>query len=504
MVHTSVFQHKSPFYTSLHSKERSADYRVFINGTEAEVYACRISAYPFNRVWPGFQRNVDQTEIASFVNIVSDETITVEIEPKSKNIDGKIMIKPYSKAIQWERVGDRIRFQLTENGGYVFQIDDYHELLYLFNNKPLPCEDPDSVTYFFGAGVHFPGKIRLKSNDVVYLDKDAYVYGCLFAENAENIRIYGNGIFDDSCEERMPEAGYDSYVNGNVKFYDCRNLCLEGVGFTNSALWCVSLYHCFDATLDGIRIFGQWRYNTDGIDTVNCRRIHIKNCFVHSFDDAVTVKGTDRYSHENCQDILVEGCILWCDWGKTCELGLETAAFEYKNITFRNCDVLRGGNTVCDIQNGDYADIHHILFEDLRVDLEAFYTPEVMQREETQTYEEKDQCQITRILSIHNKRFREIYAFLGLSQPDSERKPGDPLYAAVRNVTVRNISLYCDPTLVDRFGNGCAKIFLLNAVPTSQIAKIRVENVFLNGKKLSPDKITVSSEGIEEGTLTVE
>lgn len=132
-----------------------------------------------------------------------------------------------------------------------------------------------------------PGKIVLKSGDSVYLDKNALVYGCLFAENAENIHIYGNGIFDDSGEERFCEHCYEPYTNGNVKFYDCKNVKIEGVGFANSAIWCVNLFHCSGVEIDGINVFGQWRYNTDGIDIVNSNGIVIRNSFVHSFDDTI-------------------------------------------------------------------------------------------------------------------------------------------------------------------------------------------------------------------------
>ena len=191
-----------------------------------------------------------------------------------------------------ERAGDRIAFTLKENGGYVLELDDYHGFLYIFNNNPVVCENPESVTYYFGPGVYMPGKIVLKSGDSVYLDKNALVYGCLLAENAENIHIYGNGIFDDSGEERFSEHCYEPYTNGNIKFYDCKNVKIEGVGFTNSAIWCVNLFHCINVNIDGINVFGQWRYNTDGIDIVNSKGVVIRNSFVHSFDDTITIKGS--------------------------------------------------------------------------------------------------------------------------------------------------------------------------------------------------------------------
>ena len=48
-------------------------------------------------------------------------------------------------------------FSLKENGAYVLEIDDYHGLLYIFNNKPVLCDCPEKITDYFGKGVHFPG-----------------------------------------------------------------------------------------------------------------------------------------------------------------------------------------------------------------------------------------------------------------------------------------------------------------------------------------------------------
>ncbi len=504
MISVSRFCHIPSERVSIaHEVGISADYKVFVNGREVSVYTCRISEYPFNRLWPGFQRPVNQTEVVSFVNLVADEAVEIEVQPLKKSLDGNVMVKPASKRITPERVGDRVRFPLADNGGYVFEIDDYHGLLYLFHNKPVPCDDPASVTHYFGPGVHFPGKIVLHSDESVYVDKDALVYGCIYAENAENIRIFGNGIFDDSGEARYTEFWYDSYVNGNLKFYDCKNLRVEGVGFVNSAMWCVNVFHCFDVVLDGINVFGQWRYNTDGVDIVNSRRVTLKNSFIHSFDDTVVIKGVDRYAYENCSDIRTENCVLWCDWGKTCELGFETAAPEYERIVFRNCDVLRGGNTLCYIANGDCAYIHDVIFEDLRLELEPAYTPEIVQRSEEQVYTGVGETAIARILSIHNVRFREKYAFMGLPEAESEIPLGDPRYAGVRDVQVRKIDLICPPALAEKMGKGIAQILIRKAIPTTEFKNITVEQIRLNGAELHREDMTVACEGCGEDLLTI-
>ncbi len=503
MVSCSEFKHvweKSVFPCEV---PNSKDYKVLLNGKEVNVYTCRISAYPFNTWWPGHQRPVNQTEIVSYVNIVSDEEIDLEVVPLTKSVNGKVMIKPYSKEVNYEKTENSIKFSLKENGAYVLEIDDYHGLLYIFNSKPVLCENPDDVTYYFGKGVHFPGKITLKSNESVYVDKDALVYGCIFAEDAENIRIFGNGIFDDSGEERFSEHCYEPYTIGNVKFYDCNNISIEGVGFTNSAVWCINIFHCSNMVMDGMKVFGQWRYNTDGVDIVNSNNITIRNSFIHSFDDTITIKGIDRYYQYSNYDMLFEHNVLWCDWGKTCEIGLETAAPEYKNIVFRDCDILRAGNTACDIQNGDNADVHDIVFEDIRMELESFYTKPVLQSNQEMVYNAKDSLEVASVLRVRNKRFREMYQFLKPGDFESEIKIGDPRFAAVHNITYKDIKVYCDEKLFEEYGTKILTFVVENEIPTSDYSNFVVENLSINGVKVLAHDIRMSFNGVGFDILTM-
>ena len=501
MISYSEFKHlntKSPFTLDM---QKSKDYRVYHSDKEIPVYTCRISKYPFNTWWPGHQRFADQTDTVSFVNIVSDEDVTLTVEPVGMSCDCRIMLKPYSKGVIPEVKNGKISFKLIENGGYVLELGDYHNLLYVFNNRPVPCENPKAVTYYFGEGVHFPGKITLKSGDSVYLHKNAYVYGNIFAENAKNIKIYGNGIFDDSGEERFSEHCYEDFTIGNIKLYDCENVEINGVGFTNSAIWCVNLFHCKNVDINGIKVFGQWRYNTDGIDIVNSKEISIKNSFIHSFDDTVTVKGIDRYCFENNENIFVENCTLWCDWGKTCEIGLETNCDRYNNIVFHNCDVIRGGNTVCDIQNGDCAEVENITFENIRVELESFYTKSVLQLSDDMKYTADGDIEIPFIFSIQNRRFREQYSFLmnDAVSPYS-KKQGEDGFASVKGVAVRNIKVYCDEKILKAKPlRDILKISVENSFDGAEYSGITVEGISLVGAEVTEKDLSVKSEGkIEE------
>ncbi len=478
---------------------KSTDYTVTLQGQNVPVCTCRISAYPFNRWWPGHQRQIEQSEVVSFVNIIADEAVTLSVTPHTRTDLSVARVRPRSKNIALQQSGDTLSFTITQSGGYVLEMGDYHGLLYIFVAPPVAR--PENVTHYFGKGVHFTDKLVLHSGDTVYLDKDAYVYGCIFAKGQENIRLCGNGILDDSNEKRKQQDYMDDSPNGNLKFIDCKNVEIEGIGITNSAIWCVNVFRCTDVHIKDLHVFGQWRYNTDGIDVVNSKRIHIENSFVHSFDDTIVLKGLDNYDTQNNEDMLIENCTLWCDWGKTMEIGLETAAPLYHNITFRNCDVLRGGDTVCDIQNGDYAIVQNITFENINMELDSAYTQSLVQQSDDHVYDKQGTVDIPRIFSITNYRFREYYSFLDLGETRPAYPDGDPRLASVKNVLLKNVNVIASDDLVERFGKDCTRIRIKNTIPTTEYSDITVDGISLNGRPLGKDEVTLIFDGVSPELL---
>ena len=97
MFSYSEFQHTYKIPHMAINVPKSEDYRVFAKGAEIPVYTCRISRYPFNSWWPGYERPIDQTEVVSYVNLVGDEAVTLEIEAKKAH--RRILVKPYSKGL---------------------------------------------------------------------------------------------------------------------------------------------------------------------------------------------------------------------------------------------------------------------------------------------------------------------------------------------------------------------------------------------------------------------
>lgn len=491
MFSFSKFEHHTKKVYFNHEVPVSKEFRVIVNGIEVPVYSCRISKESFNRGWPGYQRAINQTVEASYVNLVSDEELCVEVITDTKY--ERAFVKPYSKEIKTQAGGGKITFTIKENGQYILELDSHCHCLYIFNNKPYVCEEPEKVTHYFGAGIHFPGKIALKDNDVVYIDKDAYVYGCLLLDNVHNVRVYGNGIMDNSGEERF-DGPVVELMNGNLRMYHSQNVVIEGVAFQNSPFWCVAIFGCFDVVFDDIKIFGQWRYNTDGLDICNSQRITVKNSFIQSFDDTIVFKGMDRYWDEeqtvyypaiDNKDILVENCVFWSDWGRVIEFGFETACREYKDIIVRNIDVVKGCHAIISFHNGESAEMHDILVEDIRVEYESFYNAPQLQRDDDDVYTCQDEPMIPNLFDISDDRYKKYWGELGALNPHPKIDLSGIEYASVHDIVVRNIKVYYDEKIPKNQGRYNVPIVIDKTIPEIKTYNILLENIIVNGTKLS-------------------
>ena len=115
MYSYSDFKYKGTSFCDVFEVPMSDAYKVELCGKEIPVYSCRISAYPFNTWWPGHQRPVNQTDLVSYINLVSDEEITLTVEPLKSKDYKKVMLKPYSKNVRTKEKDGKITFTLKSD-----------------------------------------------------------------------------------------------------------------------------------------------------------------------------------------------------------------------------------------------------------------------------------------------------------------------------------------------------------------------------------------------------
>lgn len=398
----------------------NSDFEVRLNGELCQARECRVSAMPFNTIWPGHQRPLDQTELASYVSFESDAPVDCRITPD--RAFRKATVRPLSKSVQVAVLNGAISFRLEKPGFYVLELDDSHKVLHIFFNAPKDFPEKTGATYYFGPGKHIANAINLKDNDSVYIDANAIVYGAIYGRGVKNVHIFGHGVIDGSSFERLGRATYMHLLHGNIAFYNSSDISVEGVILMNSPTWVARFFNCQNVNISNIKLVGQWRYNTDGIDLVNCQRCTVRHCFVRAFDDVLVVKGIKEYDSLPSSDLLFEDCVLWCDWGRTCEIGAETWASEFARIRFNDCDLIHNSCKALDIQACGPAKIHDITFENLRLEYQEYNLTEVYQCTESM-------------------KFTPIKGALTWLCIENRRWDYAAPYSAIGDITVKDISI---------------------------------------------------------------
>jgi hypothetical protein len=495
-------------------EDESTDYKVTVNGNPVFVHYARVSAYPVNQVFRDYQRPLDQTEISSFSSW--DMIGPVKIEVTTRCPVHSVKIRPYSSGIKPCLDGDTIHFTISHTGQYTVEVNDYHNVLHLFANPPeerAPDQNNPDVLYF-GAGVHCPGIIRLHSGQTIYLADVAIVYGAILSEHSENIVIRGRGILDGSKFNR-----YD--ITGLVCLYDCKNVNIEGITIRDSAVFNFAIIASSQIHIKLVKIVGQWRYNTDGIDFINCQSCSVEDSFIRTFDDSLCIKGYKSFGpflyrlrtvnglikqpysvdgiegtfselqqrfgcypcpSDMCHDIKFIRCVIWCDWGRAMEIGAETVAHEIKDILFENCDLIHCSGIAMDLQNLDRALCHHIVFQDIRVEMDDEFPKPVMVKNKGQSYKALYDGYLPKLFVIDIKE--------GYVSHDTER-------GYVEDICLKNISVSAAKMPI---------IQLAGYDNKHQVKHVLIENIRLNGQPIM-DLVTcniVTNEFVQDIELIKE
>jgi polygalacturonase len=240
---------------------------------------------------------------------------------------------------------------------------------------------------------------------------DGIRHGLIYAQNAKNISITGQGVIDGRgtafMDEARPHIGADfdrgrtrqgdSYLPADIVpedgpiAYDyrpgmmlvmlnCEDIILRDVTFKDSPEWTIRFGECDNVLVDGISIYNNLMIpNSDGIHCTASRNIRISNCDVRAGDDAIIVTGfpnsigvhgVDEARDPDLQmgnksgyaeNITVTNCLL-----QSRSAGIRVG---YGEIPIRNCVfsdlVIYESNRGIGVFSRDSADISNIHFENI-------------------------------------------------------------------------------------------------------------------------------------------
>ncbi len=478
-------------YPIADSSQICEDYRVKINGIEASTNIARVSAVPFNRRWPGHQRQIEQSEIIQFLSLSADEPLSFEITPRVPFEDVKI--RPKSLGIVPKITDSKIIFTLDKPAYFTVEPYGRNHALHIFADpmSDYYVDKNASDVIYLGAGEHDVGMIELKSNQTLFIDEGAVVYACIRAIDAENIKILGRGILDNSRNkerilfkanaENNSEALNNAVRLHTIQLEYCKNIEIDGITIRDSLVYNIRPIGCENLNIKHVKIIGCWRYNSDGIDMHNCVNVHISDCFIRTFDDSICVKGFDCYydgdveaavhaamyrngkAYDVFKNALIENCVIWNDWGKALEIGAETRAEEICNVTFRKCDIIHLTSNALDCMNVDYADIHDITFSDINIEADEIIPKSLIQKNDTEVYHNTDLSHMPWTIAV-NVLFHHEYSAGGNRRGRN------------RNILFRNINLS---------GDKLPKMQFFGYDDTHKTENVLISNLSLNGEAIT-------------------
>lgn len=292
-----------------------------------------------------------------------------------------VTIRPLSSNVEYKADVEKrlITFTIEAAGQYTIEFR-MNRTLHLFIDEMNLYDDyreKENVLYF-GPGVHnhqndarinSANILEIHSNQTVYLDYGAVFQGGILSNSATDIAIVGGGIIDGSVFERDAEKG-TRLIPLDLNY--CKRITIEGISCLDPAGWTYNMYFAEDLAIRNIKIISS-RSNGDGISLQSCKRVHVDDSFIRTWDDSLVVKNYPHWSNRNWQgeteDIYFSQCILWTDLAQSMEIGYETIGVTMKNIYFTNIIVLHNYHkAIISIHNGNNAHVSHVIFRNIIVE----------------------------------------------------------------------------------------------------------------------------------------
>ena len=269
----------------------------------------------------------------------SGDPVTIEV---TANISfDKVSVMPSSKGIDFTVNKNVITYTIDEPQTTMVKLnDDRDTILAIFAEAPEYEDDiPNRAlasTYYFDPGYHEieGGEIILQSNESLYIAPGAVVKARVKV-SGKDVTIAGRGTLLESSPNRTKA----DKVNYMIQIENSSNVNLSGIKIVDAHTFNITMTSCKDITIHDVKVLSN-QISTDGLSWwAKNTNIHVYDCFWHVSDDIFVVGG-------NCENNLVENCIVGSDYG------VFTPTVTGEGILFKNIDVFRCGRLVKIINNG--------------------------------------------------------------------------------------------------------------------------------------------------------
>jgi hypothetical protein len=231
---------------------------------------------------------------------------------------------------------------------------------------------------FLSSGISFKSNVELHIGATAILlgtpglegynidrqfDHHHHVRSFINADGCHHIALTGTGKIDGQGQLFPSNITYAErpYL---IQLRGCKDVRLENVFLTNSAVWACWLLQCERVKVQGVHIENLVSPNRDGIDIDGCREVHISNCNINTEDDSIAFKVSQK-GHP-CRDIVVTNCIIS---SRCAAIRFGPDAIDnIENVTISNCAIRNTKLNGIKIQESMGASIKNITISNITMD----------------------------------------------------------------------------------------------------------------------------------------
>ena len=297
------------------------------------------------------------------VSFVFDNEATLEISSQTEIRSA--VVRPLSFGIVPEIINGKIIIKLDRPRKFSLEINGSWENNLIVFAEPDKYSDFDvnnENVMYLPKGNHAQDVLHInKDNTILYLEEGAVFTGKVYFENCNNIKICGYG--------KITMRGIDNIPDNRMRaleIYKCRNVKVEDIMIADSRNWSCKIHGCDDVEVNNLKIIG-CRGNSDGVDICGSRNVTVSNIFTRTWDDSFVLKAFDT---GDCENVIFKDSVLWNDFARPIEVGVELRAENVRNITFDNIDIIHSttGYPLIGIHHGDRAKVRNITFSNIRIE----------------------------------------------------------------------------------------------------------------------------------------
>lgn len=477
----------------------SADYTLQVEGRDVPVYDLKVAPEDVNQRLSEMNYEVEPDKYfskAAFTYFDISGSVQVAVTYREPITSAKLL--PVSATtVPLAIKGNTVRFTVSGPGNLTLQVNNQLvQTLHIFANPidPSPPSPKDPNVLFFGPGTHQLSNLQVPpGKTILYFGPGMHTLDNLVVHDGQTVYIAGGAVVRAVIRQGEPFSQLKR-SRGNVTFnlykqpaiqlsgsgirvrgrgvldgsqtlgkyllrMEGQNISLEGIIFQDAGIWTMPMQYSDHVSVSNVKLLG-YRVNSDGMDITSSSNVTIRDCFIRTFDDSITIKTIARNANsptpqDAARNIVVQGNVLWVEGAHGLTIGTQEEA-TVNTVTFSNIDIIRaiGRTPTLAIDQSGSAEVGNVRFENIRIDASG------------NPFDKAGVNDFVALLIYKNAVFQR--------QTDINRQLGK-----MRGVLFNNVQIKTSPT------SPKVRIQVVGASDTSNIQDVKFDNVTVNGHPLS-------------------